>query len=64
MSEATDDRDNTLLDHTVEAVTFCPQMPNIAVAATLAGYVTMWDVSSKVVSLTHVKLLYDIFHYF
>lgn len=47
VSDATDDESDTL-DHTVEAVTFCPHMPNIAVTATLAGFVTIWDVSSKV----------------
>lgn len=36
------------MDHTVEAVSFCPMMPNIAVAANLAGYVLFWDVSSQV----------------
>ncbi|XP_042203261.1 angio-associated migratory cell protein-like isoform X2 [Homarus americanus] len=35
-------------DHTVEAVSFCPLTPNIAATATLAGYVTFWDISSQV----------------
>lgn len=48
ISETTDDEADTPLDHTVEAVSFCPHMPNIVVTATLAGFVTMWDVSSKV----------------
>lgn len=52
VSEATDEEADTPLDHTVEAVTFCPHLPNIAVTATLAGFVTMWDVSSKAVRHT------------
>lgn len=47
VSEATDDESDSALDHTVEAVSFCPHLPNIAVTATLAGFVTLWDVSSK-----------------
>ncbi|ROT84898.1 angio-associated migratory cell protein isoform X1 [Penaeus vannamei] len=36
------------VDHTVEAVGFCPTIPNIAVTATLSGFVTIWDVSTQV----------------
>lgn len=39
---------NAEIDHTVEAVSFCPAMPGIAVTATLAGYITIWDVASQV----------------
>lgn len=52
VSDGADDEAAALLDHTVEAVTFCHQMPNIAVTATLAGYITIWDVSSKTVRHT------------
>lgn len=55
--EVRDEEADTPLDHTVEAVTFCPHLPNIAVTATLAGFVTMWDVSSKVSIIYLVELL-------
>nr|XP_045605777.1 angio-associated migratory cell protein-like [Procambarus clarkii] len=42
------DENSVEVDHTVEAVSFCPVMPSIAVTATLSGYVTFWDVASQV----------------
>ena len=48
VSQATDEGAEGDIDNTVEAVSFCPQMPNIVVTATLAGYIIIWDVSSKV----------------
>lgn len=41
---------NTEVDHTVEAVGFCPLMPNVAVTASLAGNVIFWDISSQVLN--------------
>ncbi|XP_045111303.1 angio-associated migratory cell protein-like [Portunus trituberculatus] len=52
ISQTTEEGADADIDNTVEAVSFCPQIPNIAVTATLAGYVTLWDVSSKTVRHT------------
>lgn len=53
-----EEEENLEVDHTVEAVSFCPLMPNIAVTSTLAGSVIFWDIASQVLVVLHTAYLF------
>ncbi|XP_064077565.1 angio-associated migratory cell protein-like, partial [Macrobrachium nipponense] len=50
-----DDDDDAHVENSVEAVSFCPLIPNIAVTSTLSGLVIIWDISTQVIRHTIVQ---------
>ncbi|XP_068208590.1 angio-associated migratory cell protein [Palaemon carinicauda] len=47
-----DDEEDNGTDKSVEAVSFCPFIPNIAVTTTLSGLLIIWDISTQVIRHT------------
>ena len=46
--EAENPQGGSNFQNSLEVASFCPSMPHLAVTATLAGTITIWDINSRV----------------